>query len=83
MPQLQFSSYIKQICVHSAVLRSGALEQQILLAKESISLLFLEGHCQRFLGTVAQQVKEAQKDPAGLCSQLLSGAWLGQSGGLW
>lgn len=56
------------------VLRSGALEQQILLVKEWISLLFLEGHCQRFLGSVAQQVKMAQREPGGLFSQLLSGA---------
>lgn len=33
-----------------------------------------EGHCQRFLSSVAQQVKVAQREPGGLYSQLFSGA---------
>lgn len=58
-------------------LRSGAPEQQIPLTKEQISLLFLEGRCQRFLGSVAQPAKVAQREPGGLYSQLLSGAMAG------
>lgn len=71
MPLLQFSSYIKQICVHSACAQvwcTGAANP----ACQGVD--FFAFHCQRFLGSVAQQVKMAQREPGGLFSQLLSGA---------